>query len=74
MYSMSPKSPNFWVLVASALAILGFLVLSIGWLTQVVWLKTAGWIVIMPIIAGGIVLAVIVIPVLIILTRSTRKR
>jgi hypothetical protein len=73
MSSLSPKSPNFWVLVSSILGVAGLIASGAGWVTHVPWLTTVGLALLAPIIFGGIVLLVIVIPFLIVANRRRRQ-
>ena len=74
MRTFLQKSPNFWVLAASILAILGFIVMGVGSITHVSVLKLAGQILIAPIVIGGILLLLIVIPALIIYNREKTQK
>ena len=73
MRSLSPRSPNSWVLIASALAVAGLIASVVGWVAHASWLRIAGMVLLAPIIVGGIGLVLVVIPFLIIANHRRRK-
>jgi len=73
MPHISLKSPNTWVLLACIIAVLGIAALAIGWASQVSWFRWVGAALIAPIIMGGLVLIIVVIPILIVANRRMRK-
>ncbi len=73
MGSLSPKSPNFWVLVASVLAAMGLVVSGVGWVAHASWLRIVGMALLVPLIVGGLGLLLIVIPFLIVANHWKNK-
>jgi hypothetical protein len=66
------KSPNFWVQIASIIAVCGLIVFVCGWIGQVAWMKLFGALLFTPLIVGGLILIGVVIPILIIANRNNK--
>ena len=66
-------SPNFWVGIASFLGVLGLVSLVGSAAFDIAWLKPIGFILLSPIIVGGVVLVMVVIPILIVANRRAEK-
>jgi hypothetical protein len=66
-------SPNFWVFIASLLGIGGLACVVIGFLTGNQVLMYAGMWLFAPLVLGGILLMVIVIPLLIIANQQNKR-
>ncbi len=62
-------SPDFWIAVSSLLGVVGIVLAITGIMGDIQWAKTAGLLLVAPIILGGFVLALVVIPILIIANR-----
>ena len=67
------KSPNTWGNIFSISAVLGLLCVAVGIAFNQVWLKKVGIALIAPLLLGGLVLIIIVIPILIVANRSKKK-
>jgi uncharacterized membrane protein len=63
-------SPNIWVGIFSMLAIVGIVLAAVGAFADLLWAKTAGWVLISPIILAGVLLVVVGFPVLILANRK----
>jgi len=70
----SPKSPEFWGLIAFLLALIGMLAVAVGGLVRVRWLTTLGLILITPSLLVGALLGFIAVPLLIVINHYYCKR
>jgi len=66
-------SPNFWVGIASLLGVLGIVSLVGSAAFDVAWLKPIGFILLSPIVVGGVLLVMVGIPILIVANRRAAK-
>lgn len=66
--------PNMWIAVFAATALLGLLSIAVGLLVHVAWLSNLGIWLEIPILASGVILALVVIPILIYLNRKGGRK
>lgn len=66
-------SPNFWVGIASLLGVVGVVSLVASAAFDLAWLKTVGFVLLSPIVLGGVLLVIVGIPILIIANRRAAK-
>ena len=67
-------SPNLWVAIACGSAVLGCMLAVSGTVGDVPILRTVGLALISPIVVGGLVLAIIVIPILVLANRKRNQK
>lgn len=67
-------APNRWVLVFSILAIVGLVLSLAGKVMGLGWLMVSGLVLVAPLLLGGVLLVLVVIPWLLISNRKARQQ
>jgi len=67
-------SLNFWVTIFSVLATLGVVLTFVGTLAKISWVRTAGFVLIAPLMIGGLAIALIVLPILVVVNWKRKQR
>jgi TRAP-type C4-dicarboxylate transport system permease small subunit len=66
-------SPNTWVAIFSLFAVAGMVLLLIGFYFDIPTVQAAGYALIAPLIIGGVLIVVVVVPILICSNRKSNR-